>query len=961
MASDEIKKVLTENPLIDEIVYECQQIIKGIILKDEQHADLNETALSLKYADIYHDIQMGTDRFEYYEYTYDIFMQIPSMDPSRALRYARGQEPIPEGLKPELQRLAREKWLSEYEEQNEYYRRLAGLPPLGFNYIYLSDEEYQMIPVESYDISKPVHKCTVAEADLLYNSGVIDALKEKYPARKYLDHLGERSIDPYLARRTAKFGLLYMPPVNSPEVANKWRERFEINRVYVLTTLYSEAYKFHSAYYDRFMMMMIIIMTFEDMITYSPEYIIERNLFDLRTIEYIFNACGVEFFPEIPLKYQKRLVKNLNRLIKYKSSAKCMVDIVSLFGFENMELFKYYIMKTPIVNEDGSYRKDTITDPVSGKEVLDLEANYKLQFLKVPLDGIADDYIDDPFNYVDYETTANNDIWWNGVYTKEYVKRQILQREFSIHKSKYISVDSVYSLTEMQFQMVYFINMLLYGDVNTDMLMVDVPEISSNVQFKLTDLLITLYSLSYLYYETRDNIVYDPVQAMDVKGFNFDADIHKLISYIEEKGYDPKDIGLDLFTNPNPIGIRSWEQLESVYDNNSAFYKKLIELMKDANDYEEYKLYRTVYESLYVTKLNFDMFKVDSLSRPPKTYQEYLLHANIRLYNLIRDCELVPKDTDRQLEITRCINFIVEDIYCYLDQDKFKYIFNGIPTVGLDYVRNYIFKILNFFKSYKVDVIHTNMIYKFDDQLENRVWVWDQIFFHYIFTKTDKIPVSDCFKLLDSFNWKEDFALMEKMYMDITYWKERRFYDKSPVDDKDHWREILVHINYSDLINPTDKIGSHNSVFTWGQHMNAVDDMKTVSIINPYTTIGMKESLHFERHYPKKTVSMIDSATYNELDLVLYSVDGRYEDILLRYNTNASGWKVPTNITAKIVFNGIECHPVLRYEETETDGDARYYKFRLSGAPESGELYVYLQYKSFSEYDPQIIVIPFNL
>ena len=129
----------------------------------------------------------------------------------------------------------------------------------------------------------------------------------------------------------------------------------------------------------------------------------------------------------------------------------------------------------------GNYKDKTYTDPETGKEVEDLESNYKLQFLKVPLLEIADDYIQDPFQYVDYDETAGEDIWWNGVYTKKYVKHKILEHEFNIHKSKYISIDTVYSLTELQFQMVYFMNMLLYSGVNTDKLLVDVPEISSNI------------------------------------------------------------------------------------------------------------------------------------------------------------------------------------------------------------------------------------------------------------------------------------------------------------------------------------------------------------------------------------------------------------------------------------------------------------------------------------------------
>ena len=109
----------------------------------------------------------------------------------------------------------------------------------------------------------------------------------------------------------------------------------------MFNTIYSQAYKFQSDYYDRFIMIMIIIQSFIDMIELSPEYIIQRELFDLRTIQYVFESQGVEFFPDIPLKYQKRLVKNLNTLIKYKSCDKNLLDIVSLFGFDNIELFKY--------------------------------------------------------------------------------------------------------------------------------------------------------------------------------------------------------------------------------------------------------------------------------------------------------------------------------------------------------------------------------------------------------------------------------------------------------------------------------------------------------------------------------------------------------------------------------------------------------------------------------------------
>lgn len=839
----DVQKVLTENPLIDEIIYECQQILKGIIVKDDEQLLKNETVVSLKEADLYHDIQCGTDIFINYEYTYDIFMKIPSMDEKRAKMYADGYLAIPEGMKPELQRLAREKWLANYNEKNEYCRLLWGKPPLGAEYIYLNEEEYNMIPVETYDISKPVHMCTNSEAKLLYSSGVIDHMKERHPEAKYLDHLGERSVHPYIARRLPKFSLLYMPAIDSPEVSNKWRERYEINRVYAIKTIYSEAYHYRSDYYDRFIILMIIIMTFDDMLVYSPEYIIDRELFDFRTIQYMMEASGVEFYPEIPLKYQKRLIKNLNRLIKYKSSAKCMVDIVSLFGYDNMKLFKYYLLKSPILDEDGTYRKDTYTDPKTGKEVLNLEANYNLQFLKVPITGIADDYIDDPSNMKDYDETAANDIYWNGVYTKEYVKHEILKHEFDCHISKYISVDTVYSLTEMQFQMVYFINMLLYSKVNTDLLQVEVPEISSSGSFKLVDLIIELYALGYMYLGTKDIIMYDPIQYLGVYGFNFATDLQKLEDYIESEGFTMEELGIDKFINPNPIGIRDWDELDNVYSSNKKVYENLVHLINNANDYDEYKVYRKVYESLYVTRLNFKMFTDKAINNvPPKTYTDYIQAADTTLYTILLDCDAIPKDNERRVEIGRVINCIVDAIYTYIDQDKFKFIFNGIPTVGLDYIRKYIFLIINFFKSYKVDVIHTNIMYIFDDKLNNKVNVIDKIILNYMLERDDKIHVSDCFKLLLHFSPEDRIDILEKIYFEITRWKSIHFVDYIWIRDK--WTYLLK-VVFSDNITVREVIKDWIWTFEWSEHISLLESLRVLVKVAYKETIRVEDHAHF--------------------------------------------------------------------------------------------------------------------
>lgn len=843
-----IKRVYTENPLIDEIIYESKQILQGIILKDEDRANKAETVKSMKDADLYKDIMCNTVDFERFDYTYDIFMKLPFMTADLAVAYVNKYVPIPDAIKPQLLEFAKQKWISAYQDSNNYYRRLWGKPDVGEVGIKLTPEQMEILPVESYDNNHFVHDSTEGEAALLYRYGIIDQLKEEYPDAKYLDYLGERSIDPYLARLAPKFSILYIPSVESPEVSNKFRDRFEINRVYVLKTIYSEAYKYKSDYYDRFMMIMILLLTMNDMIIYSPEYVISRDLFDLRTIEYIFDACGVEFFPEIPLKYQKRLVKNLNRLIKYKSSNKCLVDIASLFGFDNIELFKYYLMKIPLRDDNGDYRKDTYTDPTTGEEVLNLEANYDLKFLKVPIDGKADDYYADPLAYETYDGLVSDDIYWNGVYTPEYVKHTILEHEFNINISKYISLDTIYSLTELQFEMVYFINMLLYSKVNTDDIRVEVPELSLSKTYKLVDLIILLYSLMYLYNGVNDTIVYDPVRAMAVCGFNFDTDLSELKTYVVNQGYTLEEVGLDKFKNPNPVGIHDWDTLISMYEDNKSVCLKLIDLMNHANDYDEYKLYRTVYDALYVTKLHFDMFtSVSNNNTPPTRYCEYLNLANNELYQIVQECASIDKEEERLLAITKLINYIVEDIYAYLDKDEFRYIFNNIPTVSLDYIRQYLFKVLNFFKSYKVDIIHTNIIYRFDDKLENKVRIIDKMIMKYILTKGDTIGMDDAFRELITLNPKDVVPILEDIKMDITRWVEVYFPDKK-VNVDDSWSSILIHLTKSDFVDPDDKILlSH--VYTWYDYITSREKMKLQIKMKKDDKVLINDTIYIAKTY----------------------------------------------------------------------------------------------------------------
>ena len=187
--------------------------------------------------------------------------------------------------------------------------------------------------------------------------------------------------------------------------------------------------------------------------------------------------------------------------------------------------------------------------------------------------------------------------------------------------------------------------------------------------------------------------MYSPLQAMDVMGFNFDVDISKLAEYVAEKGFTLEELGVSNFQIPES-GIFTYNQIIEIYTNNKNIYKHVVNEMVNANDKNMYDIYRTIFQSLYVTKLHFDYFCKDGIK--PKTYSEFLSISNSSLYDVVLECKMIKDEEERKNLISKKINTIVENIYVYLDEDMFSHIFHGIPTASMDYIRQYLFQVLNF-------------------------------------------------------------------------------------------------------------------------------------------------------------------------------------------------------------------------------------------------------------------------
>ncbi len=555
-------KVYTDASLLDEIVHNLRLMLNDCVLKDVEEALANETPESLAGGDVFVAAKEGHANFVDFVYTTEMFralnkmivadpdIDLPTLSNRQIADYVADSSDVPLNYRPYLIEIASEMYLETYEEKNNYYRKLNGqknyqaadffVDPSYISTDYLPqfvDDIYT--DPEEYLINTPITEFPQYLLSLLDTIGSMDRIIDDNQDLEYLRFLGTRSIDIYRARKAQRFELLYL--ADAEEIVRaRFQDLLETNRAVYLKRYYSQAYKFENDYYDKFMIIMLIVQTANDLIAEIPEWYIRREVFDVRTAQYLLESHGIKFFPEIPLKYQISMVRAMNTLIKYKSTTKNIFDIAKVFFLKNVEVYKYYILKvhnidnTEVIPEDlnGGREEDQLsydqcdagfagteaetvydggtasksTNFVTGK---DLDRMYTLQFKKVPVRDTLDNYLHNTLNTTPYDTITTGDDYWDGANSHTYVRQEILKKDFTAQCTKYLSLGTIYSASEYMFQIVYFINLIMNNPISTANLEVEVPVINADTTFNLKDLIILLICFSFKYYENQtDDLIF---------------------------------------------------------------------------------------------------------------------------------------------------------------------------------------------------------------------------------------------------------------------------------------------------------------------------------------------------------------------------------------------------------------------------------------------------------------------
>ena len=699
----------------DNYANELLEFISSLIIKNKYLAELEETSDSSLNGLIYTLVIEKRDTFLTHQWTETELLEAGvNIEDAREYLKTKKTDLIGDYQQKILLERKRKDILENYVEENNYYRMLNGLPNLG--------EE----PIETS--LGPVTELTINQLYQLENSGELGKLINDNKNLEYLRHLGSAKVSIYDARKANPFYILnYKKYIISEEDVKIFTEIYYQNFVYVTSVLYNNAFiNYH--YYESFMILLTVFMTVQKFISMGYIESIKKDFYDIDSIKNTFLSYGLPFFEDIPIRYQRNIIKNLNQLLKYKGTDKVLIDIVKLFGFSNTELFKYYLIKDVKRDENGN--------PLIDYE--NVANSYELKFAQVSLsDNNITQALKNTSLYQTYEDVVEDDPFWGDGNEDESFKEQILEMEFNYINTKYISMNTVFEISKVNLETCHFFNMIdtLKGKGYID----TITFISNNLkasgnEISLFNAFTALNALMYKRFGYEDIIHNTSTSIASIYSFNFDTDLEELYNIIKKNStikIDNKEIEFDISTLKE-FDIRdmtvdnkqlSRDELIQLFFRNMDYKDYLIARMNECNDYAEFKALESIF--------NYNMISnsVNNLYGNYKTYNEYLKDNDYELYSFIN-----YNATDKESTL-KTLDILLYSIESFLNSSRFDNIFSSLSNQTGNLIKTYIMKIINIFKAYTIDLQKINFYFIMEDSVWGRIRMFS---FLYKYTGLDK-------------------------------------------------------------------------------------------------------------------------------------------------------------------------------------------------------------------------------
>jgi hypothetical protein len=531
-------------------------------------------------------------------------------------------------------------------------------------------------------------------------------------------------VDAFKARTSQDMAILkYNSLVMTKERNLHFEDQYAKCLTYYSSVLHTKAFDAHPLY-GAFGRLVVIFMAMQRFADGSLEMASNVDFYDEYSLRNLFASQGLGQYAKIPLKYQVRILKNINTLLRFKGTTRAIVDIVGIFGFESIQVFKHFLVKDFPRDVNGGIAADELdllpdADDSQSSEDWD---NMVLRFVTVPHDTVDIEAAlrDQIGSQEDYDKFVEHDPLWQAR------KQDILKAEFNRVATKYVSIGSTMNLLKKTREMAYFRSMLRRAQIDTPLgnsLKFLNLRVSEN-PLMLYDVLLACQVLVFriLMYtpgeptHPPDTIARNPSSVWTLYSYGFDdigaTDLPK--NQGTPRIYLPD--GTPVFIGGNEIAAAAggWsdvadpvdfpaeltlDEFVTEYHNNDVYREAFKTVLRSTQSYAEYKRLRAIYDVRF-----FSQFQTSEFGSAV-TFSEYLMSRSPDLAGYV---DAADNETDRVaalLELTTSMQNYVSNGNTDIDP------FAALDAYLIDYVKNYIMQLVAIFKSYTTEIRQFTITY----------------------------------------------------------------------------------------------------------------------------------------------------------------------------------------------------------------------------------------------------------
>lgn len=581
----------------------------------------------------------------------------------------------------------------------------------------------------------------------------------------YRDMYVEKNVDIFVARTSEHFEIIHY--TNSGKLSEKeisdFLQAYQDSRILFMKTVYTESFGTTESFFN-FCKFFITFQAIQMYVNNTMKAVFDVDQMDEYSVENLLYSYGIYFLKGLSQSYKKKLLKNLNFLFNNKGNDKIFTTILGIFGLENVQAFKYYIIKD---------HRDSITklndkqdvlfnliDPVLADKIAEIDNNVALtepervelrhvtkvkvnaqikynaelrekyrsknvknldktdpnasqvKFIRVPFEEKNFDKFtsENKFDVYTYSEITSADPTW------KIKEEDVAKLQFNAIQTKYFDIRSSFDVLKLTTQLQYFYNVLKSIKTNfspsaqPEYLQFNAGSMSSR-PVNVFDGLIGL------------QLITSAIVGYDMRIIKSQSAVHKIYTF-NDNGFNPLQlsqatrVGLGIFTGYQDINqlvnqSGSVSKFNDKMDYNFQIKQKIEQMMLDESSPPSYFDIQKDYYALFFQDNNQKIFE------EYETYDDYLEQSNPEFAAYIKNItSLTDKDIMRQ-EFEK-VNDVISSA---IQSTQFNPgIMNG------DYLNYFIFKLIEYFKSYTIQLKDLSIFYTFDNQFLNRIKFLDEIF-----------------------------------------------------------------------------------------------------------------------------------------------------------------------------------------------------------------------------------------